>query len=476
MEDAASSTVVVIDDDPSLCAIVGRWLETAGYQTRSFGDGPEAIAGLATVLPDAILLDVHLPGQDGLAVLEEIKQKHRRVPVLMMTAETDVSTVVSAMRLGAYDYLTKPLDKTKLLTATRNALDRYRMELRLAQLEREVEGGDYPGIIGRSPAMKALFREIDRVAASDITVLIHGESGTGKELVARAIHDGSGRREGPFVAVNCAAIPETLLESELFGHEKGSFTGATARRVGRFEQAHRGTLFLDEIGELGAAIQAKLLRAIETRRFHRLGSADEVSSDFRLLAATHRDLALEARENRFRQDLYFRIAIFELELPALRKRGEDVVLLAERFVAELGGDPPKKLSDEVRDLLRGYDWPGNVRELQNAIHRGVVATASETVRPTDLPARLRRSTPPAAAAEVTTETQPTAPVAPATNPATSTAAAPNGEGPVMTIEELEKQAILDAYDRTNGNVAEMVRQLGIGRTTLYRKLKKLGLG
>ncbi|MCK6547075.1 sigma-54 dependent transcriptional regulator [Myxococcota bacterium] len=483
--------VLVIDDDPSLAALVERWLSAEGWGVEVRAEGESGLEGLSSLVPDAVILDLGLPGGlDGLTVLERIHRLHPLLPVVILNAESDVGTVVAAVKGGAWDYLTKPIDRTKLVMTMRNAIEHGRMSMRLAELERVVEGSGFPGIIGRSPAILALFRQLERVAKSDVTTLIHGESGTGKELVARAIHDSGGRAKGPFVAVNCAAVPETLQESELFGHEKGAFTGATTRRIGRFEQANGGTLFLDEIGELSAGAQAKLLRVLQERRFHRVGADEEITSDFRLVAATHRDLAKEVKEGRFREDLYFRVAVYELEMPPLRARAQDVVLLAETFVTEHAAREgrPLELTEDVREALLTYDWPGNVRELKNAIERAVVACAGARIELEHLPKRIAAVLEPDDDRASAASSASSASGASSTNGASATngaspangASAANGEHgadtPPRTLEALERLAIEQALVRHKGNLKGVVEELGIGRTTLYRKLKQYRLG
>jgi DNA-binding NtrC family response regulator len=468
--DNRQDSIMLVDDDPDLCVLVGHWLEEEGYRVEVFPDGESCLAGLARLLPDCICLDLQLPGLSGLETLERVKAHHPRLPVVVLTADSNVETVVSTVQAGAHDYLVKPIDRPKLLTTLNNAIEHHRLSMRLAELEREVEGSGYAGLVGRSPAMKALFRQMDRVASSDITVLIRGESGTGKELVARALHENSGRRDGTFVPVNCAAIPETLEESEFFGHEKGSFTGATGRRTGHIEQAHRGTLFLDEIGELSMGLQAKLLRVLQERRFQRVGGSNELSSDFRLIAATHRDLEAEVRAGRFREDLFFRVAVFELDLPPLRDRDDDVQILADRFLDDFArredGDRPE-LTEETRRVLRAYLWPGNVRELQNAMDRARLVAREGRVRPRDLPRRI-------VGVDAAPRLEPED-AAVAGNGASADGVETAAAEPVKSLEEIERDAIAEALERTGGNLSEVVRQLGIGRTTLYRKLKKYGL-
>ncbi len=469
--------VVLVDDDRNLCDLVERFLERAGHRVIIFHEGESFLAALGAMMPDAICLDLSMPGIGGLETLELIKERQSQLPVIILTADHTVDSVVGAMQRGAYDYIVKPIDRTKLITTVGNAVEHYRMSMRLRQLEREVEGDGYKNIVGESPPMKELFRQMDRVAASDITILVHGESGSGKELVAQAIYESSGRKSGPFVALNCAAIPETLQESEIFGHEKGAFTGAVTRHIGKFEQADGGCLFMDEVAELSLTLQAKLLRAIQEKRFHRVGGSTQVRSDFRLIAATHRNLLEEVKRGRFREDLYFRIAVFELEVPPLRARGDDVLRLAERFLEQYKakGQPRPRLAHEVINLLKGYGWPGNVRELENIMQRCLLIAKGNIIEPDDLPPRLSnasvsgdtpspeldaRSTSSTASAAVGTH-QSSAPSAPSASSHLDT----------LDLKQLERRAIEQALVEANGNLSQVVRILGIGRTTLYRKLK-----
>jgi len=455
------SLLLVVDDMEEVRRLVGNTLAREGYEIRTFGSGEACLNAMAVMIPDAIYLDVDMPGLSGLQTLERIREKHPRVPVIMLTGDDSVESVVTAMRLGAYDYLVKPPERQKLLTVARNAIEHYRMSVQLTSLKREAGGGEgYRGIVTRADTMKEVFRQMDRVAPTDITLLIHGESGTGKELVARAIHDHSPRKRGPFVALNCAAIPDTLQESEVFGHEKGSFTGATGKRLGRFELADKGTLFLDEVGELGLALQAKLLRVLQDNTFQRVGGSQEIRSDFRLVAATHKDLAREVREGRFREDLYFRIVVFELELPPLRERDGDIDLLVNHFLRQHQGEreTPLALSPEAASLLSAYSWPGNVRELENAIQRAVIA-AEQRIEPLHLPARLREEVPAPGAAPASSSQPPSS---------ARTAPVDTDE---LNLERLERRAIERALERTRGNLAEAGRLLGLSRATLYRKLK-----
>jgi two-component system, NtrC family, response regulator HydG len=474
----APATVVVVDDDHDFVVVVERVLRRAGYRVEVFETGEACIEGLSRVLPDAVCLDLTLPGMSGLETLEHLHTTHPLLPVIMLTATSSVETVVAAMQMGAYDYLQKPMDPTRLQTAIKNAVEHSTLKLRATQLEREAgEKSGYGQIIGQSPVMRQLFRQMDRLAMSDITVLVQGESGTGKELVARALHEHSGRRRKPFVALNCAAIPETLQESELFGHERGAFTGATERRIGKFEQAHGGTLFLDEVAELSPALQAKLLRALQSRTFHRVGGNVEVQSDFRLIAATHTRIAELARAGRFREDLYFRLAVFELDVPPLRDRREDVQTLAETFIAGVAAREGRKpvLSPRALQRLIAYDWPGNVRELENAMHRAVVACNGDQIQPEDLPPAVRHTAVSAAAPvsslEETDRVEPTR-----TSDAQPAAGSATWPVTTLNIDALERAAIEEALRQSSGNATEAMKRLGIGRTTLYRKLKHYGLG
>jgi DNA-binding NtrC family response regulator len=452
--------LLVVDDMEEVRRVVGNTLGREGYEVKTFASGEACLSAMAAMIPDAIYLDFDMPGLSGLETLERIREKHPRVPVIMLTGDDSVESVVAAMRLGAYDYVLKPPERQKLLTVARNAIDHHRMTVQLTSLKRETGGGEaYRGIVTQAASMREVFREMDRVSPTNITLLIHGESGTGKELVARAIHDHSPRKRGPFVALNCAAIPETLQESELFGHEKGSFTGATSKRLGRFELADKGTLFLDEVGELSLPLQAKLLRVLQDNTFQRVGGSQEIRSDFRLVAATHKDLTREVREGRFREDLYFRIVVFELELPPLRERHGDLELLLNHFLRQYQGKEGSllEISPEAMSLLKAYSWPGNVRELENAIQRAVVA-AEHRIEVQHLPPRLREETPSTAA-----------PAAPA--PKSDGPRPVLGDGEELNLERLERAAIEKALARTRGNLVEAGRILGLSRATLYRKLK-----
>ncbi len=456
MSEAASGPIFVVDDDPNQRMIVERWLTRAGYEVMLLESGEACLEALSEEVPSAICLDLNMPGFGGMNTLEQVHDHNPMLPVIVLTADDAVDSVVKAMRLGARDYLTKPLDQTKLLTTIANAVEVGRLALRVSQLEREVEGRGYPGIVGNSQPMKAVFRQLDKLCVSNVTVLIHGESGTGKELIARAIHTNGSRSKGPFVAVNLAAVPETLMESELFGHEKGSFTGAVNRRIGRFEEANRGTLFLDEIGELSLQVQVKLLRVLQERTFQRVGGSAKLGSDFRLVTASHCNLEEEVRQNRFRQDLYFRLAVFELELPPLRQRRDDIPALARTFIRQLGEGRVAGVSAAALERVMQYDWPGNVRELQNLIQRALVLCNGTEIQLEDLPERIRMATPPAKVSAAVVELEP-------------------DDVNDTTLEEFSRRLLVNALTKHEGNASAAMRELNIGRTRFYRMLKRFGL-
>lgn len=489
--------VLLVDDDVTLTKLVELWLSRKGYVVEVCHDGELALETLSRVRPDVMLLDMNLPGISGIETLKRVRKTHPHMPVVVLSSDKSVDRVVSAMQLGAYDYLVKPHEREHLLETLEHASAQQDRSVRLARLKRETQGVGYAGIVGSSEPMKRLFSELDRLVSCDISVLIHGESGTGKELVATALHECSGRAGAPFVTVNCAAIPETLQESELFGHEKGAFTGASQRRIGKFEAADGGTIFLDEIAELTPPTQARLLRVLQERKFTRLGSNEERKSDFRLVCASHRDLAQRVREGAFREDLFYRLAVYELEVPALRERGHDVIELAQQFLedaAERFGIPEPELSPPVAERLMSYPWPGNVRELQNAMRRAVVGAQGERVLPQHLPPTLRgdvaeragalgiaigpedaafASAPPMRPSAVVASTPAAAALSKPLDDASVVVSASNGEFP--TLDDAELCLIRAALKHCKGNLSEACRSLGTSRTTLYRKLERFGL-
>ena len=438
-----------MDDDSAHRTMLRTLLTGWGYTISEADDGSTAIQKVHEQAFDLILMDIRMIKVSGLEALTEIKAFNPAIPVIIMTAYSSVESAVEALKNGAYDYLTKPLDFDELRLTMQRAMDHthLREENRLL---RESLGSQFDtrNIIGRSEAMVRLLETVAQVAASEATVLITGESGTGKEMIAGAIHFNSRRKEGPFVRINCAAITETLLESELFGHEKGAFTGAHRRKEGRFVQAHGGSLFLDEISEMSQAMQVKLLRVLQERELTRVGGEDPIRVDVRVIAATNRDLLQDMEAGRFREDLYYRLNVVNLHIPPLRQRREDIPLLAQHFLtrfSEKNRKSFKGITPQAMDRLLKYDWPGNVRELMNAVERGVVLGRSEYLDVEDLPLLVdelgkQRSVSPL-----------------------------QGD---LSLEEVEKSTILKALESTGGNKSEAARRLGITRKTLTAKLKK----
>jgi len=424
----APSTIVVVEDEPTQRRALERWLTGREHRVVGLSSGEQALEALRTVLPDVVLLDIQLGGVDGLEVLDQLHADIPKLPVVMLTIDDSVESVMRAVQAGAFDYLVKPIDRRRLFEVVDKAIAHREQHIDSLRRTREGRGRSH-GMAGESEPMRALFRQIDRVGPSPATVVIRGESGTGKELVARALHEASPRRDGPFVALSCAAIPPTLIDSELFGHERGAFTGAERSRVGRLEQANHGTLFLDEVAELSPAAQSTLLRALQERRFYRVGGSDEVQVELRVVVASHRDLHEEVEAGRFREDLFYRLAVVELQLPPLRDRGSDILLLARAFLAGLGGPA---LAPSAEAALLAHTWPGNVRELHNAMQRASVLAEGERIEATDLPDRVR-----------------------------------SADG--------ERAELARALAAAGGNVNALVEALGIPRSTLYRRLKQHGL-
>jgi len=449
------NTILVVDDDPAHRTMLRTLLTGWGYTIFEADDGSTAIEKVHEQAFDLILMDIRMITVSGLEALNEIKAFNPAIPVIIMTAYSSVETAVEALKSGAYDYLTKPLDFDELRLAMERAMDHRQLREENRML-RESLGNhfDRQNIIGRSPAMVKLLEMVAQVAPSEATVLITGESGTGKEMIAGAIHFNSPRKEGPFVKLNCAAITETLLESELFGHEKGAFTGAHKRKEGRFRQAHGGSIFLDEISEMSLAMQVKLLRVLQEREITRVGGEEVIKVDVRLIAATNKDLLQEIEAGRFREDLFYRLNVVTLNMPRLRERSEDIPLLAQHFLkmfSEKNSKEIKGFTPQAMDRLLKYDWPGNVRELMNAVERGVVLASSEYLGEKDLPLVLKEG-------------------------ASGGKAPPEQVIPGdLPLEEVEKASILKTLQLTGGNKSEAARRLGITRRTLHKKLKKYGV-
>ena len=432
--------ILIVDDDPGQRSLLDSFLSGQGFVTTLAESGERALALLATAPFAMMISDVRMPGLTGLETLRLARKDHATLPVLLVTAFPDIRDTVAAMRDGAVNYLAKPIDLDELLAGVRQAIGLSVT----APLRYDAEKQLPDSVVARSPLTQAVFRDASLIAPSDTRVLITGESGVGKEILADVIHGWSQRATGPIIKVNCAAIPETLLESELFGHEKGSFTGAHAQRIGRFEEADRGTILLDEIAEMSPALQAKLLRITQDGRFQRVGSNREIHTHARLLAATNRNLETEVKNGRFREDLFYRLNVVELHLPALRERREDIVPLATKFVTEFA-QGRSRLSEPTARCLEKYAWPGNVRELRNAMERAVLLSRGELILPDHLPARVVEAGKSVVAVEA---------------------------NDLERLEEIERQAIFQTLRQHQSNRTETARALGISRRTLIYKLQR----
>lgn len=440
--------ILLVEDDISHCTILQALISGWGYRVSVAHNGRQALEQVRAQPFDLILSDVRMAEMDGIAALKAIKSYNPAIPILIMTAYSNVESAVEAIKAGAYDYLTKPLDFDTLQLTLARALEHTSLKSENQDLKQRLRF-DQQNFIGRSEPMRKLLEMIAMIAPSEATVLISGESGTGKELIARAVHANSLRKDRPLVSINCAALSESLLESELFGHEKGAFTGADKRREGRFMEADQGTLFLDEIGEVSPLMQAKLLRAIQEREIQRVGSNQTLSVDVRLIAATNRDLLADVEADRFRQDLYYRLNVVTVDSPPLRARREDIPLLAMHFLAkfaERNRKPVKGFTPLAMDMLLKYSWPGNVRELENSVERGVILLSGDFISEKELPLSISQCV----------DVQPDRQCGQAIQP----------------LEQIEKQAILAALEQTAGNKTEAAKQLGITRKTLLAKLQK----
>ena len=456
--------VWIVDDDRSIRWVFEKALSREGIAYSSFASAQEALSALADGSPQVLVSDIRMPGPSGIELLQKVKERHPAVPVIVMTAYSDLDSAVSAFQGGAYEYLPKPFDVGQAVGLIRRALE----ESQRGEAAREAPG-EMPEILGQAQAMQEVFRAVGRLSQSSATVLITGESGTGKELVARALHRHSARASRPFVAINTAAMPKDLLESELFGHERGAFTGAQQLRRGRFEQAEGGTLFLDEIGDMPPELQTRLLRVLSDGTFYRVGGHLQLRANVRVIAATHQDLEQRVREGGFREDLYHRLNVIRVRIPALRERREDIPILARHFLArsarELGIEP-KRLSDEVLAHLARFDFPGNVRQLENLCHWLNVMAPGQVIGVSDLPAEFRNA-------------------APAPVPTDWVAALEReverrlGRGESGILDELarqfERSLISKALARTGGRRIEAASLLGMGRNTITRKIQELGI-
>lgn len=446
--------VLIVDDDRSMCELIEADLKSRGVSSAWRTSADEALSAMREGEFDVILTDLQMPGLNGLALCERIVANRPDIPVVVMTAFGSLETAVAAIRVGAYDFVSKPVELDVLAMTLQRAIQHHSLSEQVRVLSDRLKGANrYSRIIGESPAMKRLFEDLHRIADTDASVLISGESGTGKELVARALHEQSRRKTKPFVAINCAALPEPLLESELFGHRRGAFTDAVTDKQGLFVQADGGTLFLDELGEFPLALQPKLLRALEERAVRPVGGDKEMRFDVRLIAATNRDLETAVEEKRFREDLYFRVNVIQIKLPPLRSRGTDVLLLAQHYLEEFAAANGKKIigfSDATAQKLLDYSWPGNVRELRNAVERAVALTRYDRIAVDDLPDKIRNYR--------------------------GTHLELGGDNPteLLPMEDVERRYIQHVLKVTNGNRTQTAQILGFDRKTLYRKLKQMG--
>jgi Response regulator containing CheY-like receiver, AAA-type ATPase, and DNA-binding domains len=444
-------SILVVDDEPGIRELVGQILRDEGYEVHAAASGEEALKAVERELYDLVLLDIWLPGMDGVEVLNRLRQDGHRVPVIVISGHASAEQAVAAIQAGAHDFLEKPLSYDRVVVSVRNALEQSRLESRMREVLAE-EGE--PHLSGDSPAVRELRRQVLTAAPTGGRVLITGANGTGKEVVARLLHRHSRRAAGPFVAVNCAAIPSELIESELFGHLKGAFTGAVEAKRGKFELADGGTLFLDEIGDMSLLTQAKVLRVLQEQRFTHLGGSREITVDVRVIAATNKDLEAEIEAGRFRKDLFYRLNVIPIVVPPLSERREDIPVLVEEFMSEVvrtTGSRPKRFSREALDRLMAYSWPGNVRELRNVVERLVIMVPEDEIRAEHL--------------RFLDLGVPRRPV--------------TGEGEILPLREararFEREYISDVLARCGGNVTRAARQLGLERSHLHRKLKQLGI-
>ncbi|MBE2279060.1 MAG: sigma-54-dependent Fis family transcriptional regulator [Ignavibacteriaceae bacterium] len=450
-----SKLVFIVDDQVAILKLLQYWVKDLWkYTAKTFETGEDMLEHIS-LKPDLILLDIMLPGKNGVEILKEVKTIDENIPVIILSAQGSIETAVEALRIGAYDYFTKPIDHRRLESSVRNAIKNYELLTELQKIKENVaQKYSFDNIISADGKMQDVFKLVTKVLNNDITVLIHGESGTGKELIARAIHFNGNRKDNPFIVVNCASIPRELLESELFGHEKGSFTGAHQRKIGKFELAHKGTIFLDEVGELEMALQAKLLRVIQERTFERVGGNELIKADVRIISATNRNLkeAVEAKE--FREDLFYRLNSFPIYLPPIRQRRGDILVLAEFFLNHFNKKLGKNLTGFTKKTLKlmyEYDWPGNVREIENTIERCIILAEKDKIDVDDFPSHIR------IIGEESSQNE--------------QAEFSQGDK-IIPLEQLKEQAIRHALKVSNGNIVEASRKLGLGRATIYRLMEK----
>ena len=471
--------LLLIDDEVDVQYSFQRIFDSPEIELTTASSGEEAVRLLPKVKPDLVIMDVRMGGMNGLETLRRIRRIDSKLLVILMTAYGTTQTAIEAMKLGAYDYLLKPFDVPKLKDLVNNALKAARDMRQVVSYQPLLETEDYElGIIGRSEPMQQVFKLIGQLAASDATALISGENGTGKELVARALYQHSDRSNAPFIAINCAAIPETLLESELFGHERGAFTGATMLRIGKFEQCNHGTLFLDEIGDMTPATQTKILRVLQSGTFERVGGNQPSKADVRIIAATNKPLEQEVAARQFREDLFYRLNVVRIHIPPLRERREDIRLLVNYFLKKFAKDqpgPPRSIAPVVLKALEKYHWPGNVRELENIIRRALVMSKGEAILLTDLPAEVSGRAQPGGAGGPMPVPVGEAGTVDVTNLARQLFQWARREPKMKIIPAVERELVIQALKETEGNQVHAAKLLGITRAILRKRVEKFGI-
>ncbi len=453
-----SKLVFIVDDEQSIAKLLSFWVKDKwGYEVELFSNS-ESMLKKINSKPDLILLDIMLPGLDGIETLKRIKQIDEHLPVIMLSAQGRIEVAVDSIKYGAYDYFSKPIDQQKLELSLKNAIRNYDLVKEIQNLKENVKKEySFDNIISADGKMQDVFKLVSKVLDNDITVLIYGESGTGKELIARAIHYNGRRKDKPFVVVNCASIPRELLESELFGHEKGSFTGAHQRKLGKFELAKDGTIFLDEVGELEMLLQAKLLRVIQQKEFERVGGNELIKTNVRIISATNRELKQAVEQKQFREDLFYRLNSFPISIPPIRQRRSDILVLTEYFLEEFNKKLQKNVkgfSKKALKLIYEYDWPGNVREMENTIERCMIISEKDNLDIDDLPQHIRAADP-----SVNTDQQ----------------SVMFTDDNIVPFEKIKEKSIRHALKVTGGNIVEAARKLQLGRATIYRLMEKYGI-
>lgn len=451
--------IFIVDDEPSIRKLLTHWVQNQwGYNVVTFENGLDMLKELSQN-PTLILLDIMLPDSNGVELIPKIKSYDPNLPIIMLSAQGSIEVALESIRIGAFDYFPKPIDNNRLEPAIKNAISNYALHKRVEELEENLHHEySFDNIISNDPRMHAVFKLVYKILNNDITILITGESGTGKELVANAIHFNGKRKEKPFIIVNCASIPRELLESELFGHEKGSFTGAHQRKLGKFEVADGGTLFLDEIGEMEMSLQAKILRVIQQKEFERVGGNQTLKVDVRILSATNRDLKEMVEKNEFREDLYYRLNSFPILVPSLRSRRGDILVLVNHFIEKFNskiGTNIKGVTKKALKCIYDYDWPGNIRELENTIERCIILTDTNEIDIDVLPESILSQD--------------------VTNQIDKNGAMFTEHSPIIPFEKLKEEAIKHAIERTDGNIVEAAKKLNIGRATMYRLMEKYNL-